>query len=105
MSPVTKKKIVEDWPAAMHGLGDRLRFRREQLEWSQLALSEKSGVDKTTISNLEKGKRMTRSSSLVALAEALSVPPSWLFFGDGALPAAPPPDPAMLDGRRRDAKG
>lgn len=65
---------------ATETIGDRLRAKRRERDWSQAELARRSGVSQGTIGNIESG---TRSSprKLLAIAEALSVDPYWLETG------------------------
>ena len=55
-------------------IGKRIRERRRELYMTQTALSEKSGVNRTTISQLENGVRDDiLVSTLSEIAKALGV--------------------------------
>lgn len=55
-------------------IGERIRERRRELYLSQTALSKKSGVNRTTISQLENGVRDDiLVSTLSDIAKALEV--------------------------------
>ncbi len=70
-----------------------VREARKQRGLTQQQLSELSGVDQTTISDLETGRHTNpRLDTIKALAEALGIAPSKLQF------TAPEPD-ASLDDR------
>lgn len=60
-------------------LGDRLRQRRKSLGLSLEDLSRLSGSTVPTLSNIERGKRDVKLSTLVSLAGALRVDLSELF--------------------------
>lgn len=51
--------------------GERVRFLREQKDWSQVDLAYEAGIDPRTVSRIETGKQDTRLSIIVALALAL----------------------------------
>jgi transcriptional regulator with XRE-family HTH domain len=59
----------------------RLRELRERASFSQMELSEISGVSRATIADLELGKRGARPRTRRRLAKALGVDP-WELVGD-----------------------
>jgi transcriptional regulator with XRE-family HTH domain len=59
----------------------RLRELRERASFSQMELSEISGVSRATIADLELGKRGARPRTRRKLAKALRVDP-WELVGD-----------------------
>jgi transcriptional regulator with XRE-family HTH domain len=59
----------------------RLRELRERASFSQMELSELSGVSRATIADLELGKRGARPRTRRKLAKALGVEP-WELVGD-----------------------
>lgn len=65
----------------MMSIGERLRQARLEKKWSQRKLAERANIKQQSLHNIEtnasKGGR-----SLEKLAEALSVDPSWLRFGN-----------------------
>ncbi|MDP9487620.1 MAG: helix-turn-helix domain-containing protein [Actinomycetota bacterium] len=60
-------------------LGDRLRELREARGLRQEDLEERSGVDSQTISNIEVGRQMPRTQTLMKLAKGLGVRPGDLL--------------------------
>jgi transcriptional regulator with XRE-family HTH domain len=67
----------------MSDLGQRIKNRRTELEWTLADLSTQSGLSKGFLSDLENGNRKTaNSSSLAALSKALSVSTDFLISGD-----------------------
>lgn len=67
-------------------VGKRIAYLRKQRHISQLALSIRSGVAKSYLSELERGKRNPTISVLSRLALALHVSLEELFRGiDGGL--------------------
>lgn len=77
-------KIVQD---ALHGRmivlrTTRLRELRERAAFSQMELSERSGVSRATIADLELGKRNARPKTRRKLAKALGVEPWELVESD-----------------------
>lgn len=71
---------------------ERLKQARKARKLSQATLSALTGLDQTTISNLETGKVLS-TSKVVQLARALGVSSSWLADGKGSM------DPGTEDGR------
>ncbi len=67
----------------METLGERLRWARKRLGWSQERLSEESNVKQGTISKIERGDQ-SRTSYVTELATALVVSPHWLADGVGS---------------------
>ena len=62
-------------------MGYRIKERREELRMSQEELSEKSGVNRTTISMIETGKaEQVTTGTLVALAKALETTVDKIFY-------------------------
>ena len=59
----------------------RLRELRERASFSQMELSEISGVSRATIADLELGKRGAQPRTRRRLAKALGVDP-WELVGD-----------------------
>ena len=59
----------------------RLRELRERASFSQMELSERSGVSRATIADLELGKRGAQPKTRRKLAEALGVEP-WELVED-----------------------
>jgi transcriptional regulator with XRE-family HTH domain len=59
----------------------RLRELRERVSLSQMELSERSGVSRATIADLELGKRGAQPKTRRKLAAALGVEP-WELIGD-----------------------
>lgn len=61
-------------------MGQRIKFRREELGISQRELAEKLGYkNNSTLSGIESGKVDLTQSRIVAIAKALGVTPSWLI--------------------------
>lgn len=65
-------------------LKDRLKRARKERKMSQARLSEATGLDQTTISNLETGKVLS-TSKLVQIAHTLQVDAHWLATGKGEM--------------------
>lgn len=68
--------------------GKRIKLARVKNDMAQVDLIAALEVDfgiklaQTTISQIEKGKRMIRDFELDAIAKALNVDPQWLLQGD-----------------------
>lgn len=61
-------------------IGQRIKFRREELGISQRELAEKLGYkNNSTLSGIESGKVDLTQSRTVAIATALGVTPGWLM--------------------------
>lgn len=73
-------------------LGERIKAEREARGWSQLQLSEKSGVDVGTISALEV-RRSVRSQFAPAIAAAFGMSLEDLLSSAIPGPSAVTPDP------------
>ena len=62
-------------------LGLNIRKRREELDFSQESLAEKSDLDQTYISGIENGKRNPGIKNVARIAKALKVSTSELCKG------------------------
>lgn len=83
------------------------RIRRTR-GWSQEELVFRSGLDRTYISGIERGKRNPTVAILKALADAPAVPPEALLNTDTPLPGRQRTDPASDDAEallRGDGRG
>lgn len=83
-------------------LGERLYALRKTRGWSQMTLSERSGVAQTMVSKIEGGRAVRPSAETVTkLAAALDVSPAQLLDSTSPLPRTPPTpravDPLPLD--------
>jgi transcriptional regulator with XRE-family HTH domain len=68
-------------------LGERLRYRRKNIGWSQETLAKEARVQRPVISMLEQGQRpQPTAATIAALATALHVTSDWLM-GTGTLSA------------------
>lgn len=54
-------------------IGNRIRALRRLAKLSQEALSERAGIDRTTLAKIETGSRLPDLSTTVSLADALGV--------------------------------
>lgn len=64
-------------------LGTNIRRIREAKSWSQEKLSEESGLHRTYISGIERGKRNPTIEIVHEIALALKVAPSKLLESEG----------------------
>ena len=63
-------------------MGDRIKARRCELGLSQEELSNRAGVSRVQISNLERGEsKNIQSKTALAIAEALDTTAAWILFG------------------------
>lgn len=76
-----KERPQVQTPSEAESIAPRLISAREALGWSQRDLEARSGVRKTTISDLEQGPADPKRSTLIRLARALGVSAAWLAFG------------------------
>lgn len=72
-------------------IGANLRDRRKSLGLSLEDLSRLSGSTVPTLSNIERGKRDVKLSTLVALATALRIEPASLFLTNEPMVATSEP--------------
>lgn len=70
-------KKNHDWICA--ALGKAIKARRAELQMSQEELSERSGIWRTYLTDVEGGKRNISVKNLDRLADALEMPPSLLL--------------------------
>ncbi len=66
----------------LRSLGSRIRRLRQQKGWSQEALADEAGVDRSYMSGIERGVRNVSVLSLAKIAKALGVSLSTLFGRD-----------------------
>lgn len=60
-------------PAALLSLGDMIRRQRQRSRWTFLQLSEKTGIDSVTISELEQGLDVATEAQIETLCEFLGM--------------------------------
>ena len=65
----------------MATFGDRLRFRRNRLGWTQDDLASKTGFSVSSITGWERGINPPNAQSLTKLAEVLACDVGWLLQG------------------------
>ena len=58
-------------------LGQVVRFHREQAGLTQLALAQLAGVGKTTVFDIEKGKRTVQYNSILRVLDVLNISLTW----------------------------
>lgn len=61
--------------------GERLRSLREKAGWTQVMMAEKVGIDRSYISDMERGKKNACLPTLEALAQAFGLSISQLLKG------------------------
>jgi transcriptional regulator with XRE-family HTH domain len=66
-----------------HGmaLGERIKSRRLELEWTQDALAQKAGISKGFLSDVENGKRGVGADTLLDIARVLGMSLDYLMKG------------------------
>ena len=69
---------------------ERLRVLRAQRGWTLRQLEERSGVSKDAISEIERGLRTPRISTLLSLAQGLGIDPQELLQEVVQTPQEPP---------------
>jgi transcriptional regulator with XRE-family HTH domain len=81
----------------MSGVGERIKKRRLELEWTQEQLAQKAGISKSFLSDLENGKRSVGAENLLDIARALGVSIDFLMTGQASQDKATEvPIPATL---------
>ena len=68
----------------MNGVGERIKKRRLELEWTQDQLAQKAGISKSFLSDLENGKRSVSANNLLDIARVLSVSLDFLMTGEAS---------------------
>jgi transcriptional regulator with XRE-family HTH domain len=66
------------------GLGERIRDRRTELNWTQDVLAQKSGISKGFLSDVENGKRSIGAETLLDVARVLGLSLDYLMTGQDA---------------------
>ncbi len=81
----------------MSSVGERIKQRRLELEWTQDQLCTKAGISKSFLSDLENGKRSVSATNLLDIARTLSVSLDFLMTGEASKePPADVPIPSTL---------
>lgn len=70
----------------MNPVGERIKRRRAELDWTQEQLAKESGLSKGFLSDLEAGKRSVGADSLLAIANVLGVSMDYLMTGEVTQP-------------------
>src|SRR3954468_5728742 len=65
----------------MAHVGDRIKKRRSDLNWTQEFLAQKAGISKSFLSDLENGKRSVSADNLLEIARVLSLSLDFLMKG------------------------
>lgn len=86
-------------------LGYRIRDRRIELEKSQEELAAETGLHRTEISLLERGRREPRLAQLIKLADALQWSPDDLAWGMWHWETPTPDERMKAKGQKRKPKG
>ena len=60
-------------------IGDRIRFKREERDWSQRDLAKKSGISNACISRCESGKAKPGMDVIIQLCKVFKVSSDWLL--------------------------
>ena len=60
-------------------VGERIRYYREKLGWSQARLAEKAGTSTNHIGLIERGEKNPTITTLEKITSALNIPLSQLF--------------------------
>lgn len=68
----------------MATVGDRIKERRDELDWTQDDLATKASISKSFLSDLENGKRNVGADKLLDIARALTLSLDYLMTGKDA---------------------
>ena len=68
----------------MATVGERIKARRDELDWTQDELANKANISKSFLSDLENGKRNVGADKLLDIARALSLSLDYLMTGKNA---------------------
>jgi transcriptional regulator with XRE-family HTH domain len=69
------------YPGRNMPLGERIKSRRLELEWTQDALAQRVGISKSFLSDLENEKRGVGADTLLDIARVLGVSLDYLMKG------------------------
>ena len=64
-------------------LGDAVRRRRQDLSWSQEALADYAGIDRSHMGKIERGERNVTFLNILRIAKAIKCKPSDLLVDAG----------------------
>lgn len=73
---------------ALMSIGERIKARRLELDFSQTALASAVGVTRNAVSNWELGKNEPSSAMVRLVADKLGVTVEWLAYGSAPRPPA-----------------
>lgn len=76
--------LIDVTRKSLDTLGERLRFRRKEIGWTQEYLAEQVGTSQAVIQKIENGKSL-RPRKIDSIAQALNVSPAWLMFGERSM--------------------
>lgn len=85
----------------MQSMSARLRWTREQFDYTQADLAKQAGVALSTIRRIEQDKFNLRLSTIERIAETLHIRGAWLVYGEE--PIVSPSDMAVEEQRRSNA--
>jgi len=68
---------------AIYSVGERIRFARAKLGWSQQRLASELLIANTQMSRYETGRSEPRIVMVERIAQVLGVTPQWLLYGIG----------------------
>lgn len=68
----------------MATVGERIKTRREELEWKQDDLATRAKISKSFLSDIENGKRNVGADKLLDIARALNLSLDYLMTGKSA---------------------
>lgn len=68
----------------MATVGERIKARRDELDWTQDELANKANISKSFLSDLENGKRNVGADKLLDIARALCLSLDYLMTGKNA---------------------
>ena len=68
----------------MSGVGERIKTRRTELNWTQDFLCQKAGISKGFLSDLENDKRSVSADNLLDIARALGLSLDFLMTGEAS---------------------
>jgi transcriptional regulator with XRE-family HTH domain len=77
-------------------VGERVKYRRLELGWSQDALAEKAGISKSFLSDLENNRRSIGAETLLDLGRAMDLSLDFLMTGEPSEDQASKEIPASL---------
>lgn len=85
-------------------IGLTVRRLRQEREFTLQALADESGISKSYLGDIEKGRKNPTTDVIEAIAQALDVPPRWLLYHAALDEADPFVTPEQLS-LEHDAEG